>query len=484
MAMIFLRRGFKSRYGFLKPDLHVIYKPQHSRSYPLRYNSTLTGASAESTSSKEQELKYAFETYSPIEQRIDLSSTMLELGAGGGEAIDDLLGKGVMRATRVEAVVRMMADMFAIYDDRDTDFLNKELKYEFGEGDDIDNGESGPSSSNMSEISHGKEENLVQYLNSMDDETAINKKLSSTFFGEADQTARLSVNDYIELQAGSRALRYQSHNANSASATLYKYLGTYHNDMLKGVGDKLISSEGIPNLKTFNYLLRRLINFQHTKPAQLALDCLILSEIPLSPQTWSIGIKVAIANGSMVDFLKLARLVDLSQTANRALADWKSGTLEEISTNKPILWMPFENGDKQLRQRFFSSDHLYEGGMPLFNVLIEGFYRFRLHSHLDTVLRYIMNNDMLLNPAILTLNFRAAATSRDTTRATWTWQRTKMLLSVDPGLVDRHLIKAASSTAQRLRLKDLIEEIGSISQDMPKYSVKKSIDTRKSQLHS
>lgn len=497
MASILSKRAYILWCKFARPDSHVFHDPHHARSCLLRWNSTFTRASngginlpeqgtdspSASTTLQDQELIDTFTVYSPLEQHMDLSSTMLELGAGGREAIDGLLGKGVMRATRVEAVVRMMADLFAIYDDRDTDFLNKELKYEFGEGDEIDSGESASSSSNMDEISHEKEEqNLVQYLNSMDDETEINKKLSSTFFGTADQTARWSVNDYIELQAGSRALRYQSHNANSASAALYKYLGTYHNDMLKGVGDKLLSSEGIPNLKTFNYLLRRLITFQHTKPAQIALDCLILSEIPLSSQTWSIGIKVAIANGSMTDFLKLARLVDLSQAANKALTDSKNGVLEKISSNKPAPWLSPESGDKNLRQRFFPSDQLYEGGMPLINVLIEGFYRFRLHSHLDTVLRYMMNNDMLLNPAILTLNFRAAATSRDSIRATWTWQRTKILLSFDSGLVDKHLIKAANSTAQRLKLMDIVEEIGNISQQMPKYSLKKSADSCKTQL--
>lgn len=234
-----------------------------------------------------------------------------------------------------------------------------------------------------------------------------------------------------------------------------------------GISEILMSSYALPDVKTFNILIREFNRLKLGVPARIVFDALLLSNLPLNKFVYTTALKLAISTSDKQLFMKLARIINLNSIY---IPDGEDDPLTDefyqrfhpnaMSSYKAIEWSPPTEEEKELRRRFFSTPmddsveeefatsgpslQLGTEGLPsvkLYTTLLSGFVRFGYHWWVDLVLRKQVGEGFPLTLETLTLNMSVAISTKDPVRARWTWNEILKLpipLELSEMLVDRY----------------------------------------------
>lgn len=237
----------------------------------------------------------------------------------------------------------------------------------------------------------------------------------------------------------------QGHNYNSLLQS--------HPNYLSGIAEILMTSGALPDLKTFNILIRQFNLSRLSAPARMVLDALILSELPMNNLVYNTALRLAISTGDKEGFMQLSRVFDFNSVT---VADGTDSPLDEVFWNRfhPIKMSSYRNHDwpaprpedEALRTRFFSSasnnstdstsSRPGRQGMhstQIYTTLITGMVRFGWHWWIDVAIRKMAAEGFPLTLEVLTLNMEAAADTKDAAKARWTWSEILNLPLPTPG---------------------------------------------------
>lgn len=371
--------------------------------------------------------------------------------------MDELLGPRRIRSTVVESAVRMIADYFMVYDAMDKVLLDQEFKLEYG-------------STGLEaevEAEETDQEALVSInqnlLNSLDKPSL--QKVHNNFFQDYIPTKLGSANFYNNYTQFSAAGPYYSQpGSGEAYKSLLYYMKNLRPEFLSGLSKQLMETKGVPDLDVFHLVIRQLTLYRYSKPAQMALQCLLQSGIPLNAETLSIALKLATSSGDVEHFRQLSRIFDLREPPGLMDTD---PLFQNMSQTTPGRWdFQRKEMDNLLRARFFPSNgpKMNKKQMGyLYTTIVEGFYKFNWHNYIDIAIRKMIRQGIPLNVSLLTVNFKVAKKTSDPVRARWTWDRLVELHNTDPSRVDSKAYNIAKLTAQSTNNQRLLDEITAFS---------------------
>ncbi|CAN6620996.1 hypothetical protein TRVA0_008S01618 [Trichomonascus vanleenenianus] len=354
--------------------------------------------------------------------------------------MNELLGPERIRSTVIESAVRMMADHFMMYDAMDKVLLNKRLEQEFGTID----SRSSSSSQNVPALSRmnasvlpvmgvstkAVEENQIMAqlvgMNSELMQSVSNNSLIDEVHDQFRKRYRMqTMKGYQGYQADieggySQAFPNYSRDSRNAYKHLISYLKVERPEFIRGLSHRLMVSDGLPNLDLFNSLIHQLCNHRLYRPAQIALECLLVSDLQLNPRTLSLALHIAIMTSDERLFLKLGRAVHLKGLAKKQV--------EIMSSMKPGGWFSHGNIDHVLRQRFYmilthhttqsAEKSSLEDARAVYERLAEGIKKFQLYEHMDNLLAQMMSLKMQ-SAKVLIINNSIAAKTNDKVRGQW-----------------------------------------------------------------
>lgn len=383
--------------------------------------------------------------------------------------MDELLGPRRIRSTVVESAVRMIADYFMVYDAMDKVLLDQEFKLEYGS-----TGLEGEEESDQDALV-SINQNL---LNSLDKPSL--QRVHNNFFQDYIPTKLGSANFYNNYTQFSTAAPYYSQpGSGEAYKSLLYYMKNLRPEFLSGLSKQLMETKGVPDLDVFHLVIRQLTLYRYSKPAQMALQCLLQSGISLNAETLSIALKLATSNGDVEHFRQLSRIFDLREPPG--LID-TNPLFQNMSQTTPGKWdFQRKEMDNLLRARFFpnSGPKMNKKQMAyLYTTLVEGFYKLNWHNYIDMAIRKMIRQGIPLNVTLLTVNFKVAKKTSDPVRARWTWDRLVELHNSDPAQVDSKAYNMAKLTAQTINDQRLLDQIASFS-----FSKSPPLSSRKRSPH-
>lgn len=197
----------------------------------------------------------------------------------------------------------------------------------------------------------------------------------------------------------------------------------------------LMTFGALPNLETFNILIRQLTLYRLEMPARLVYEVVRIAERqPLGKELYNSVCRLAIGSGNKAWFLDLARVYDFNNVTTRDGQEsplnedfWRRFNPIRMSSYMAHEWLECRPHDLELRKRFFGSDEAEivarkMNSTHIYTTLISGFVAFGWHWWVDGVLRKMAAEGLPLPVQVLTLNFRAAAASQDKAKVLWTWR--------------------------------------------------------------
>lgn len=224
---------------------------------------------------------------------------------------------------------------------------------------------------------------------------------------------------------------------------------------LKGIADILIDSHALPNLKTFNLLIRQLNAYRLSVPARMVTDALLFSGLQLNGILYNTMLKLAISTSDKSLFMKLAAVIDCNSVSVSSSeqgtpltpAYWDVFNPLKMSSYKNHDWQKPTLDDVKFGCRFFEENlisidetrdnsssvssiakfNLNEGmfSVKLFTTLISGLVRFGWFWWVDVAIRKMTAEGFPLTLEVLTQNMQAATSTKDSAKIYWTW--TEML---------------------------------------------------------
>jgi hypothetical protein len=284
---------------------------------------------------------------------------------------------------------------------------------------------------------HGKESYRIRSLKATERmNNRLIEHLETNFFG---QETNLGNNN--DEQQGRSML--QSHSVEQGSS------------FLSGIADILMNSYALPNLKTFNLLIRQLNAYRLPVPARMVTDALLLSGLQLNNKLYNTMLKLAISTGDKSLFMKLAAVIDcnsVSISSNNqgtplTRAYWDVFNPIKMSSYKNHDWPKPTPEDVKFGRRFFEENlvtldednyassnsnngpqtltkfNLNEGvfSVKLFTTLISGLVRFGWFWWVDVAIRKMTAEGFPLTLEVLTQNMQAATATKDAAKVYWTW---------------------------------------------------------------
>lgn len=200
---------------------------------------------------------------------------------------------------------------------------------------------------------------------------------------------------------------------------------------------RILMAGTLPDLETFNILIRQFTLYHMETPARIAYDALLQSEIPLSKEIFNTVCKMAISTGDRKMFLQLAQVYDFnSVTTPDGIASpmdeafWQRFHPLRMSSYMAHDWPECQPEDLALRHRFFQTPPADLTVQPramhsthIYTTLISGFVVFGWHWWIDTAIRKMAAERLPVPIHVLTLNLAAAAVMKDAAKATWTWNQ-------------------------------------------------------------
>lgn len=229
---------------------------------------------------------------------------------------------------------------------------------------------------------------------------------------------------------------------------------------LSGIADILMNSHALPNLKTFNLLIRQLNAYRLPVPARMVTDALLISDLPLNNNLYNTMLKLAISTGDKSLFMKLAAVIDCNSvsvsSSNQGTpltsAYWDLFNPIKMSSYKNHDWPKPTPEDVKFGQRFFEENlvtldedsnatsssssssssntqksvvkfNRNEGvfSVKLFTTLISGLVRFGWFWWVDVAIRKMTAEGFPLTLEVLTQNMQAATATKDAAKVYWTW---------------------------------------------------------------
>jgi hypothetical protein len=361
--------------------------------------------------------------------------------------MESVLGPQRIRSTQIEAAVRMLADYFLVYDAMDRVFLDEQFNREFG-------GERRAArSDDIIEVDRG-------LLNSLD--SPMLHKAHQSVFKEYGVHNIKDLEHYMETGYG--APQYSVTSPNHAYTALNRYMKKFRPGFFKGLSEQLMSADGVPNLRAFHLIIRQLTLYRYTKPAQMALDCLFLSDIPLSLETLALALKNAECDGDKSRFRRLARILQFSPSTTTDSPRLKD--MSSVIRSRPR-WLKRTDKQETMLKRFLpQTDRHQPWTMPtdlaLLTNLFEGLCTFAYFEEADVVLRQMITHGIPLNGKILRVNFQTAIKLEDSNRARWTFNELKILVRDNsrqklPLDVFVNAIKAADKTNNKALMTEVTE---------------------------
>lgn len=430
-----------------------------SRLLPLRsFSSGLLSGSKSFLSTKNTEQKH------PAILSEDDKNFHQSIAHITSDDMDALLGSKRVRSTVVESAVRMIADYFMVYDAMDKALLNQEFKLEYGSTGQDD--EPTPPSAQTTvdplitinqPLLDTLDKSTLQQVHHRFFQSHLISKLHDPNNDDNHNRSNLTKND----EYGYSSPYYSTQSSNQAYARLLNYMKTLRPEFLSGLSKQLMNTKGVPDLDVFHLLIRQLTLYRYSKPAQMALHCLLQSGIQLNATTLSIALKLAASSGDVEHFRRLSRIFDLREPENITSTN---PLFQSMSKLEPGDWnFHRKQIDNLLRERFFPS----EAPLPtekqmsyLYTSLIHGFYKFNWYNYIDMTMRKMIRQGLQLNVYILTINFKVAKKTSDRTRARWTWDR---LIELDPKEVDTESFQTAKRIAKSLSDEVLLRVISEYS---------------------
>lgn len=221
-----------------------------------------------------------------------------------------------------------------------------------------------------------------------------------------------------------------------------------------GVAEILMTSGALPDLKTFNILIRQFNLYRLSVPAKIVLDALLLSGLHMNNMVYTTALKMAISTNDKEGFMQLAKVFDFNSVT---VADDNKSPLDEAFWDRfhPIKMSSYRNHDwpaqrpedEELRGRFFSnpssaaeSKNTGRQGMhsvKVYTTLISGMVRFGWHWWIDVAIRKMAAEGFPLTLEVLTLNMDAARDTKDAAKAWWTWNEILKLPLPTPESTDQ-----------------------------------------------
>lgn len=402
----------------------------------------------------------------PPRSRFSLSLTESDL--------QENLGPRIQRSVRLEAAVRMLADNLIVYESMDQVFNNRRLELLSYQNQDHSPEDQAPPPSfpitNEYTVMGINEDLLLSLdidtldLAHMHMSKSYNVMTSKTFSHYLNEVTVLSHSrayllpykrkvEYHEKWNGLYVTMYQREQLVATAAmnekltkhirhNFYKQGEAYNTprqpqpNFLSGIAEILMTSGALPDLKTFNLLIRQLNLYRLPVPARMALDALLLSDLTMNNMVYTTALRLAISTNDKEGFMRLSRVFDLNSVTvpdgiDSPLNDsfWERFHPIKMSSYRNHDWPVPGPSDEALRRRFFTSpgdreNKLGNLGKPtikVYTTLISGMVRFGWHWWIDVTIRKMAAEGFPLTLEVLTLNMDAAAATKDAAKARWTW---------------------------------------------------------------
>lgn len=403
----------------------------------------------------------------PTPEPKDIDEFMRDLANTSEEELDNIIGKRVHHSFELQAAAIKMADYFLLYDALDQKILEQELKLRAGnEKDELADDDNEPDSADMSgpELQDGLLDVDQQLLDTLG--VGQLKRVQAKIFREweVDPAELGKYRDQIPLGNDTERSVVSNLKDNNAFKQLLEYTQNNERGLLKKLGLQLITNSADMSLAQMHLIIRQLNLYRYSKPAELALDCLLSSDCPLSLETLVIALKLALSTGNEARFMRYASLVDLNDPEYV-----KNFDKAAMSSIKPGSW-PRQRIDDELKglmQRFaVGSDakNVHKYYAHVYGVLMEGFFKFQKFRYVDLAIRRILKAEVPLEAIVFTLNFKVAGLTRDPVRLDWTWRKlvecTELYLAngTFETLLDRQTFEVALVAARRLGQPDLVAQ--------------------------
>lgn len=317
--------------------------------------------------------------------------------------LDTILGRPVFRSTRLEAAVRRLADNLMIYDTIDKFLLSDEFK----QFDDPNKSELSPVIVDH-DLLQSTDKSLLSKAH-----TYFIKEYNSSSLNHSQYATTISDLDYA-LPIYSQSSKENMHNR--LGTYVQKYLN--RDSFLPGLCDLILESTARQDIKLFSRIIVILLASGYVKPAEMTLDCIIASNLPMDRHMYYLAIRTLVRNSSKQRFIEVARLLNL-QDNNYNNPRFTSMSQEWVRGQST--WFPSTPYYKNLAERFFGS------GSPelcdAVDSICEGLYRFSMHQELDLCLREFIMKSGILPISILLINFKVARRNKDGLRSSWTWDQ-------------------------------------------------------------
>lgn len=360
--------------------------------------------------------------YSKFNESTNNTDYYKQLCQLGPEDLDSTLGPKRIRKTKTEATMHMLADHLRVFGEIDKELMDLQLNRSFGEDD--------TSNSNINDSSHSKSQPSSS---------------SSLIKVDAEKLDLLQTKDVQNLQ-DELYLRYNnmpdtkkfkdwenvsiftaSKPQSNSQKHLFSTLQEIDSKGLDTIAEELKSLDNHKKVTrhTFHFLIRKLLKMRYTKPAQAALNCLLLSDLKLSPESLLLALTLARANGDIKRFIQLTRVFP-------SLCDVKNKMDDIMSSYEMGGWYDKSGIDTKLYERFFhnySNQQLQNTLGPSFGVLAMGMYKFRWYDEIDRVLTAMRLLDIKFDAIVLTANLLTAVKTKDNLRFNWTIKQVEQLPS-------------------------------------------------------
>lgn len=210
-------------------------------------------------------------------------------------------------------------------------------------------------------------------------------------------------------------------------------------DFLAEIAYILMTSEALPDLKTFNMLIRQFNLYRLAVPARMAFEALLCSELPMNNMIYTSALTLAISTSDKEGFMQLAKVFDFNSIEVPDGTEsplnskfWERFHPVKMSSYRNHDWPEQQPEDRKLRARFFVSASPGEDfadmqakknmhSLKIYTTLIAGMTKFGWHWWIDVAIRKMAAEGFPLTLEVLTLNMNAARNTKDAAKARWTW---------------------------------------------------------------